>query len=312
MEVKISVIIPVHNVVQFFDRCIKSVIGQTYKNLEIVLVDDGSTDGSGTLCDNWSTIDGRIITFHQDNKGVSEARNLGFLNSTGDAIIFIDADDELDSSMLETMVDKLYFGDFDVVCCGYVDVFLDKNTEFKPKEGMIDGKDFLMGIFHSDIFSSVWNKMFKRSALFDKNGNFIEYPTGIYIGEDFVWLVKVLQNCSRGYCLSQPLYYWIRREDSATGIKKNCRLDAKSITELVALDTVKNICKNVSDDLYYLACNKYFGQLAFNVKSKRHKEDDKLFNDVKRRLKELIKEYPVKSIKDRLKILKMSFYCYIK
>ena len=118
---KISVIIPVYNVCNYLDRCIQSVLTQTYKDLEIILVDDGSTDESGKLCDIYKERDERIIVIHQKNQGVSCARNAGINIASGEYIGFVDADDYIEKNMYEELSSKIYFGNVknEIIVCSF-------------------------------------------------------------------------------------------------------------------------------------------------------------------------------------------------
>ena len=119
MNDKISIIIPIYNIENLLDQMIKSIIFQTYKNLEIILVNDGSTDGSEHVCKSWMNQDSRIKYFFQENKGVSDARNLGFKKSTGDFILFLDGDDEIALDMCEKMISQIIAEKSDFCYCGF-------------------------------------------------------------------------------------------------------------------------------------------------------------------------------------------------
>ena len=119
MEKLISVIIPVYNVVNYFDRCINSIINQTFKNLEIIIVDDGSTDGSSEACDKIAKIDNRIKVIHQINMGLSAARNAGLNIATGEYIAFVDSDDYLHPRMYEILYKEMTKNEVDMVICEF-------------------------------------------------------------------------------------------------------------------------------------------------------------------------------------------------
>ena len=116
----ISVIVPVYNVENYLPRCLDSIINQTYTNLEILLVDDGATDNSGKLCDEYAQKDNRIRVFHKENGGVSSARNMGLDNATGEYIAFVDSDDYIDKCMYEIMLNSSVQNNADIVVCGYL------------------------------------------------------------------------------------------------------------------------------------------------------------------------------------------------
>ena len=119
MESLISVIVPVYNVENYLDKCIESIVNQTYKNLEIILVDDGSLDSSSKICDEWAVKDNRIKVIHKTNGGVSSARNEGLKNANGDFIAFVDSDDWLELNMYEKLISKQKETNTDIVFSGY-------------------------------------------------------------------------------------------------------------------------------------------------------------------------------------------------
>ena len=117
-EILVSVIVPVFNVEKFLEKCVSSITNQTYKNLEILLVDDGSTDNSGTICDNFSKNDNRLKVFHKKNGGLSDARNYGIERATGSYIMFIDSDDWIENDTIELLLDKTIEEKSDIVVFG--------------------------------------------------------------------------------------------------------------------------------------------------------------------------------------------------
>ncbi|ACU94309.1 glycosyl transferase [Cryptobacterium curtum DSM 15641] len=121
----ISVIVPVYNVEKYLDRCMQSIVDQTYRNLEIILVDDGSSDGSGALCDTWAQQDNRIIVLHKKNGGLSDARNAGVQTSHGDWIGFVDSDDYIDKQMYESLYSLIEYTNSDMALCAVADVYAD-------------------------------------------------------------------------------------------------------------------------------------------------------------------------------------------
>lgn len=165
---KISVIIPVYNCREFLDDCLKSVTNQTYHNLEIILVDDGSTDGSDLLCDGWKATDDRVRVFHQENQGVSAARNRGLELATGDVLSFIDADDTLDQDMYEFLIDLMIKYNADISHCGYKhivgeEVRLVHDTKKIYKQ---DSKEALRCLVGGRLFvGSLCNKLYRATLV---------------------------------------------------------------------------------------------------------------------------------------------------
>ena len=192
---KLSVIIPVYNCELQINKCIESIINQTYKNLEIIIVDDGSQDQSGKLCDQLKENDNRIIVIHQKNYGVSEARNTGLKVCSGDLITFVDADDYLiDSNIYEKAITKLNTENVDLV--GWLWQYEKNNTLVVSKENIHDVKhginnrdEFLSllykGNYPNGLVVSVYNKIYRRDII---NGETFKYK----IYEDDDWSIRVL------------------------------------------------------------------------------------------------------------------------
>ena len=220
MEELISVIIPVYNVAEYLPQCLMTVCGQTYKNLEIILIDDGSTDGSGRICDEWGQKDPRIRIIHKENGGVSSARNEGLKIAEGELIGFVDADDWIEPEMYEKLLKGT--AGADAVSCGYVDypygegVPVPKGTKAVPP---CDYPDAVIAIFERNgYFTTLWSKLFKRTAVYKEDG-FVPLDTSLSFGEDEVWLVTVLRNCEKIAFVPEALYHWRPRAGSVTRFK---------------------------------------------------------------------------------------------
>ena len=225
----ISIIIPVYNVEKYLSQCLESVCGQTYKALEIILVDDGSTDDSGKLCDEWSAKDSLITVIHKENGGVSSARNEGLRAARGNFIGFVDSDDWIEPEMYEKLMAGI--GNSDMACCGYVDYPL--GTMDTPAEKGItpvspcSPAEAAMHIYKRDgYFTAIWNKLYRREAL-QKEGTFIQMDPSLSWGEDEVWLAQVLGNCKRVAFVPEALYHWRPTETSAT---RNSRITDRQMT----------------------------------------------------------------------------------
>ena len=146
---KISIVVPIYNVEKYVKKCIESLIKQTYKNIEIILVDDGSTDSSAEIIDEYANKDSRIIAIHQKNKGVSSARNTGLKAARGEYIGFVDPDDYVDCQMYEVMVNKLQASLADLVVCGYSKIWESsgKTEKFCLTDKIVSAKNCLNDLF---------------------------------------------------------------------------------------------------------------------------------------------------------------------
>ena len=183
-KVLVSVIVPVYNVKQYLERCVQSIIRQTYDNLEIILVDDGSLDGSGDICEELAQKDERIHVIHKYNGGLSSARNIGIEYASADYLIFVDSDDWLDLNMIELLYRVHERTNAEIVECSYRNIYSDGiKEETKCSGKVIEGDSIfaLEGMLDWQYFKPVaWNKLYKRSVIGD-----IRYPIGRIHEDEF-------------------------------------------------------------------------------------------------------------------------------
>lgn len=217
MQGLISVIIPVYNVEKYLVRCIDSVISQTYGKLEIILVDDGSTDQSGKMCDEYALRDDRIKVIHKQNGGLADARNAGLKIATGDYIGFVDSDDWIEPDMYERLYALCCENNLDLIAarfCEYIDD-KDKDTLFTNDFWVTDGIGLLkINIFGDEkyvVTNSVWDRLYKREILKD-----IWFPAGRKY-EDICFSAEVFLRAERCGYLDAKLYHYTIRNDSIMG-----------------------------------------------------------------------------------------------
>ena len=185
-EPLISIIIPVYNVENYLGRCFQSVQKQTYKNLEIILIDDGSTDASGKLCDQYKLHDQRVKVIHQKNGGLSNARNSGLKIAKGEYITFIDADDFIHESYIERLYSLAEMNGSEIVCCNYTrgdaDDFSGVKAEKQIEERTYTADEMLRNWHgkYKHLETVIWNKLYKKE-LFEKiHFNLIEFQTSAF------------------------------------------------------------------------------------------------------------------------------------
>lgn len=254
---KISVIIPIYNVEPYLDACLRSVVNQTYKNLEIIAVDDGSTDNSGKILDEWIKRDSRIIGIHKKGGGVSSARNIGLDMATGDYIVMIDSDDFWDTEAVELLFNTAVDNKADMVIARgkRVDeegnLFSENLKDIAPHvEGIISEEDFWK-VRPIDMFFVVpWSKIY-RKELFDD----IRFPEG-RINEDVAVLWKIISKCERIYALDRKIYNWRINPNSITRSRfgyKNLFLAETLLEETEYIRTA-----DISDEVKYLTLNNAF------------------------------------------------------
>lgn len=215
MQPLISVIVPVYNVEEYLPKCLDSIINQTYKNIEIIIVNDGSTDKSGIICDEYANKDIRIKVIHKENGGLSDARNRGIDIANGDYIGFVDSDDYIAEDMYEYLYDFAVENDLDVAMCSSCDVYKDKIIRPKNFKSIIleDKEKIIENIFvnqHGGSGIGVWNKLFKYNVI--KN---IRFDFGKTY-EDVYFALKWIGNTNKFGRDSEVKYYYVQREESIT------------------------------------------------------------------------------------------------
>lgn len=226
----VSVIVPVYNKEKWLSECVEALIAQTYKNIEIILIDDGSMDGSGALCDEWATRDSRIMVIHQDNHGVSYARNAGISIAQGEYIAFCDADDMIEPNTYSCMIDALIENEADMVICSYKRLEGDLLTDYKSNimdSCVLDKITYFDKMYSSTgnfflPFVSAETKIVRRNLL-DKAGCL--FQNGHIYEDNWVshhWTI----NANKIYWLNESFYIWRVAEGSITQSKMTIkRLD---------------------------------------------------------------------------------------
>lgn len=298
----ISVIVPIYNVEKYLDKCIRSLSEQTFKEQEIILVDDGSTDRSGAICDDWAKKDSRIVVIHQKNQGISEARNVGIGCSQGDYLAFVDGDDFVEAQYLEKLYRKAKEDDTDITICNYR--FSDEdgndiqnsNYSYFTSEKILNGYEVLMLFEDKHIrtfFDVCWNKLYKKE-LFEGIG----FPKGISIVEDISLLPSLYYRAKRvGFC-GEVLYNYVYRKSSVSNksrslsedlavrlpmmekrlalykewnIKELCLLQVIHLYSLYLLEEKKNkdtLSKLQKEYRSLFLKKKYYGRIALSRKVK--------------------------------------------
>ncbi len=227
----ISVIVPVYNLEKYLVRCIESIIGQTYKNLEIILIDDGSTDTSGQIIDEFKKKDNRIKVIHKENGGESSARNTGLRMATGEYIAFCDCDDWMDLDMYETLAWELNQENIDMVASGWYKETDSSSQEIRnalPVNSQVFGGDELLKyLYMRDSyrgFAYMWDKLYKREILKDKDGNWILFREDLRLGGDVLYLAEVALNVKRAKYVDRAFYHYYQRDKSGCHTKDVTKL----------------------------------------------------------------------------------------
>ena len=282
----VSIVVPIYKVEKYLDKCIQSIINQTYKNLEIILVDDGSPDNCGTICDKYAKIDSRIKVLHKKNDGVSNARNSGIEIASGDYLYLPDGDDFLP----ETAIEKL------------VNLIVSTGTDMVISENYIIGEDnIIMGVHNSiniDTEYKVYSK--KESAMLWVNEDWgpwgklykmdvhknVKFPAH-KIHEDEAIMFQLINNCSKIVYTPEPLYYYVRREGSTT----NSNYSIKKMDWLEAwINNVEYIRENFSN-VYTKAVDKMLTVAIYNFDNLlKLKETEGYIDEIKNIMRKYYKD----------------------
>jgi len=298
----ISVIIPCYNTEKYLKKCLDSIINQSYKNIEVILIDDGSTDNTGEICDEYSKVDNRIKVFHIKNCGVSHARNLGIKKARGYYVTFIDSDDYIDETMYEEMIATTSNNKPDIISSG---------IHYETENGIIfcstsnngkkiyefNKKEAFYNIFNRYLGANVWNKLFKKSLIIDNNLFFSE---NIYSGEDLLFVCQTVNLSNLISHLNKDFYHYIKRDTSVTNGKFNKKL-------LTIIDAYKEIDKIVESSFFesklYVEKGKIISYCGLIYKMYGNKEYTDIINDLSRYIKENSKKVLDKNIEFKSRIL---------
>ena len=255
----ISVIVCVYNVEKYLTKCIESIINQSYKNLEIILIDDGSTDESGRICDNYAKRDSRIKVIHQKNKGVSATRNVGLKAISGNYFGFVDSDDYLCSNYYSNMYEAMINNNADLVFCDILQINTLTNKEYlinKEVDSFIcnSKKDILSLLFKESRIINPINKLYKKSIFND-----LKYPSDI-IHEDTFLIIDILNKCNCVVYINEPLYNRIIHNNSIMTSKTNSR-----IQEIISYNHwLETLTNDYDKNLYNLCIIKILNSIINN------------------------------------------------
>lgn len=256
----ISIIIPIYNSEKYLQKCLQSVRRQSYQNIEIILVDDGSTDQSARICDKYAKKDSRFQVYHIKNQGVSHARNYGILQSSGKYICFIDSDDWVPEHYVKSLASIIVRNEIDLVLCPLAGQIEEEWTDFIFDFNQYDSEKFLFLSENYFLYGPVC-KIYNVSVLRE---NRIFFPEEMSYGEDLVFNMKYLRYCNKLYVTNQTSYYYIR--ENSNSLSQKYREDAfeiekKLYQELLDFMKIKKIKDQKLEQYYY---RRYF-DTAYNV-----------------------------------------------
>ena len=255
----VSIIVPVYNAEKYLRQCLDSILKQSFKDFEVLLIDDGSTDQSGNICDEYAEKDKRISVWHQENQGVSVARNVGLEHAHGEWVYFPDSDDIVMTDALNMMV-SLIDASIEYMMCGY-EVYDEKGqctyTISARQQKIIDRNDALMEMFAPADYrynGYLWNKLFKASIIKENN---LSFARGIKFNEDRLFNVEYISHLKGDVVYATiPIYQYIVRSTSAMA-SLNQRFNPSFITDLDAFIRMGQILRNNKSDNQLLQAHAY-------------------------------------------------------
>ena len=238
----VSVIVPVYNTAQYLPRCIDSILGQSWKNIELILVDDGSTDDSGRICRSYSDADGRIRVISKENGGVCSARNRGLREMQGDYFLFLDSDDALEPNIITEALEALACNPgADMAVFGWKKLFQSGNTDsYLPEECLVSDMDAAVKTLltnYNGYGGGYPNKLWRTASF---GGKIPEYDESLYYFEDLEWMTRMFLGIRKFVCLPRNGYLYYIREDSTTFRSDNAERKEKGY-HLSALQIIQDL-----------------------------------------------------------------------
>lgn len=302
----ISIIVPVYKVEKYLDRCVESIVGQTYTNLEIILVDDGSPDQCPAMCDAWARRDGRIRVIHKANGGLSDARNAGVAAANGRYIGFVDSDDWIDSDFYEVLRNALMINRAQISAANVIMEFEDHSEGSKDNtQTVFNSQDAIATIMHGDGFrATAWNKLYEKELISQ-----FPFPTGKYHEDEFVCF-RVLDKAERMVLCRQTAYHYRQRQGGIMG-----SVSAKHLDALDAFLERVLFLKEKYPELYLedrvslcIACLNHYG-MALNGQYSDRKQARTRIADIRKQVHFTFSEFKGLSLKNKFYVVGSARYC---
>lgn len=302
MNDKISIIVPIYKVEKYLDKCIESLVNQTYTNLEIILVDDGSPDKCPEMCDKWAEKDSRIKVIHKPNGGLSDARNAGMKEANGEYIVFTDSDDFLDKHFIEYLYIAIIDNEVEMSSCDfayYYDGDIVTNEVTRGKITVSSSETAIEDILNNrNVRAVAWNKMFHRGLLVGE-----EFPVGKYHEDEF-FSYRIIHKAKKIAYIDSALYYYRQREGSIMA-----SFNIKHLDSLEAGLERLSLLKKYYPDLYiYDKATFCMGCVLMYLSALDDKECDKkeikkIIKSKRKQVKVNIKEFSSYSFKKKLYVI---------
>lgn len=250
VSASLSIIVPAHNVGQYLPACLNSILASTYRDFEILLIDDGSTDNTDKICDQFQRDNMQIKVFHTENRGISSARNLGIENAAGKFIGFVDADDVVSPDMFGALVDAMG-GDTQMSICAFRRSNRESLTGIREAEDnrtvRCNQEETASLILKGSAGPYVWNKLYRRDVLNDNN---IRFRLDVPVAEDQIFNAEYLRHCSKSSFVERTLYYYVTTEGSVMSTFRTSRTVNRNYVGLPrAWRFTAEIMEGISDEL---------------------------------------------------------------
>lgn len=243
-NISVSIIVPVYKAEAYLHRCVDSILAQTFTNWELLLIDDGSPDRSGAICDEYASKDARIRVFHKENGGVSSARQKGQDEAQGEYTIHADPDDWVEPTMLEELYKKAKADDADMVICDYYMNDGKNQTYITQKPSNLDSNTVLKELFQQ-LHGSCWNKLVRRVCYSGK----ADFPDGINCCEDLIWCVKVLKQNPRISYIHKAYYHYILSSSDSQSKTISAKRVKEDLSMLHTLESLLSSNQDVKNDM---------------------------------------------------------------
>lgn len=278
---KLSIIVPVYNIEKYIEKCILSILNQSITDFELILINDGSIDGSPQICDKYATLDNRVKVIHQENTGVSSARNAGLTIAQGEFIGFVDGDDYIESNMYESIIKEMEKSGVDIGICGY-DLVYDNKIEPRRYFGVegsttiLSQDDTLMESIKipSTINFYVCNKVFRKEII-----NGIYFSREITIGEDADFFLRVSFNAKESIYISTCFYHYLQRDGSAMHSDPAKKIELFYLTNLIFND-ISKFKPHILDFAL-----RHYVDIGFTILNLAHQTQDNRFDYVINQIK---------------------------
>lgn len=284
MQYKVSVVVPVYNAELYIEKCVNSILNQTLDSIEIILLDDGSPDKSGEMCDKIAQQNDNVIVFHLENGGPSKARNIGMKYANGEYIGFADSDDYIEPDMLEVLYNTAKAKQADITMCSY---FLDEDEKirilqmsYKEEYSDYDIRDGLLALYakqyHNGLYS-VWNKLFKKQMI---QSNKITFNEELIRAEDAWFVFDCLKTVHKVCFVNKPLYHYRQVVNSTMHTVQNHRYDRSKNFRLKVIEECENLGISIKEnELYYEFLYETFTNCRAMIKQHKISEVKRIIND---------------------------------